>query len=102
MYILVYLQKEAKEARENREIYRSNLVAAYSKYLDPTEDNIMEDSDIFLKYYFFITRGAEADTKYLTPIDPRTVNGIIGRLSKEFQKSPFLPEFKNEILNVNL
>lgn len=76
-------------------------MAAYSKYIDPAEDNKVEDTDIFLKYYFFITQGAEADTKYLTPIDPRTVDGIIGRLSKEFQKSPFLPEFKNEILNVS-
>lgn len=85
-------------------MFRSNLVSAYSKYLDPeeSEDNGKTDTDTFLKYYFFITQGAEADTKYLTPIDPRIVNGIIGRLSKEFQNSPFLPEFKNEILNVSL
>lgn len=72
----------------------------YSKYLDP-EDNVVSDSEKFLKYYFFITQGAEADTKYLTPIDSRIVDGIIGRLSKELQKSPFLAEFKNEILNVS-
>lgn len=86
--------------RENREIFRSNLVTTYAKYLD-LEDSKEADSDTFLKYYFFITQGAEADTKYLAPIDPRIVDGIIGRLSKEFQKSPFLPEFKNEILNVS-
>lgn len=82
-------------------MFRSNLVAAYSKYLDPAE-NVETDSNTFLKYYFFITQGAEADTKYLTPIDSRIVDGILGRLSKEFQKSPFLSEFKNEILNVSL
>jgi len=75
-------------------------VAAYSKYLDP-EDNVITDTNKFLKYYFFITQGAEADSKYFAPIDPRIVDGIIGRLSKEFQKSPFLLEFKNEILNVS-
>lgn len=75
-------------------------MSVYSKYLDP-EENDKTDTDTFLKYYFFITQGAEADTKYLTHIDPRIVNGIIGRLSKKFQKSPFLPEFKNEILNVS-
>jgi len=75
-------------------------VAAYSKYLDSGE-NIVTDTDNFLKYYFFITQGAEADSKYLAPVDPRIVDGIIGRLSKEFQKSPFLPEFKNEILDVS-
>lgn len=75
-------------------------MAEYSKYLDP-EDHKVADTDTFLKYYFFITQGAEADTKYLTPIDPKIVNGIISRLSKEFQNSPYLPEFKNEILNVS-
>lgn len=76
-------------------------MAAYSKYLDPEElSTALTDSDKFLKYYYFITQGAEADDKYLTPIDPRLVDGIVGRLSKEFQKSPFLPEFKKEILNV--
>lgn len=81
-------------------MFRSNLVAAYSKYLD-TEEILTPDSDKILKYYYFITQGAEADTKYLTPIDPRLVEGILGRLSKEFRKSPFLPEFKTEILNVS-
>lgn len=73
----------------------------YSKYLDP-EDNVVSDENTFLKYYFFITQGAEADANYLAPIDPRIVNGILGRLSIEYQKSPFLPEFQNEILNVSL
>lgn len=77
------------------------MVSAYSKYLDPEEIE-KTDTDTFLKYYFFITQGSEADTKYLTPIDPRIVSGIISRLSKEFQKSPFLTEFKNEILNVSV
>lgn len=76
-------------------------MAAYSKHLDPEDHKITDTDDTLLKYYFFITQGAEADTKYLTPIDPRIVNGIISRLSKEFQNSPFLPEFKNEILNVS-
>lgn len=77
-------------------------MASYSKYLDSEENVAGDTDDTLLKYYFFITQGAEADTKYLTPIDPRVVNGIVGRLSKEFQKSPFLPEFKNEIFNVSL
>lgn len=75
-------------------------MAEYSKYLD-TEDNAVSDENTYLKYYFFITQGAEADTNYLATIDPRIVNGIIGRLSVEYQNSPFLPEFKNEILNVS-
>jgi len=62
---------------------------------------VVPDGDKFLKYYYFITQGVEADNKYLTPIDPRLLNGIIGRLSKEFQKSPLLSGFKNEILNVS-
>lgn len=77
-------------------------MAAYSKHLDPEDHKVADTDDTLLKYYFFITQGAEADTKYLTPIDPRIVNGIISRLSKEFQNSPYLPEFKNEILNVSL
>lgn len=77
-------------------------MAAYSKHLDPEDHKVTDTDDTLLKYYFFITQGAEADNKYLTPIDPRIVNGIISRLSKEFQNSPYLPEFKNEILNVSL
>lgn len=79
-------------------MFRTHLVDEYSKYLDP--EDAVSDESTFLKYYFFITQGAEADTNYLAPIDPRIVNGIIGRLSVEYQNSPFLPEFKNEILNV--
>lgn len=86
---------------KRREIFRSNLVSMYSKYLDP-ENNENINTDIFVKYYFFLIHGAKDDTNYLTPIDPRIVNGIIGRLSKEFQQSSFLLHFKTEILNVSL
>lgn len=85
----------ANEARENRKIFRLNLVDLCSNYYP--EDNVMTDPDTFLKYYFFITQ----DAKYWPPINPRTVDSILRRLTNEFQNSSLLPDIKKKLLNVS-
>lgn len=79
------------------------MVAAYADHTE-AEENVGTklDTEKYLKYYFFIRQGVEADSKSLAPIDSRMVTGIVNKLSKEFQNSPFLSNFKDEILNVSL
>ncbi|VVC38385.1 Hypothetical protein CINCED_3A000930 [Cinara cedri] len=96
-------KKENKQAQDKLEMFRLNLTAAHLKYLNPNNyinNNVIMDTDTLMKYYFFLTKGTEADTNSLAPIDSRILDGIDGRLNKDFQKSPFLQKLKTELMEV--